>query len=238
MTKKVKKCIIIPMRGGSKGIPRKNLALFKGKPLLHYVISAAVLSDVNDIFVSTDDEEIKNESLKYPRVTVLDRDAHLAADNSTDFVVFEDFLKKHSEYDYIIHLRATYPKITSKIINDAVKYFERNEVYTYASSMRSVVKAKEVPWKMWFINKPSAQPEWLAPAIKPEISITEKHLIEHYSHPRQSLKQAFYQNAAIDIIKCKTITEARSTVGSYTVPFVMDDMVENGIDIDEIGDLE
>ena len=58
--------VIIPARGGSKGIPRKNVRLLNGQPLISYAIRNALNSKyVTDVFVSTDDEEIENVAMKY-----------------------------------------------------------------------------------------------------------------------------------------------------------------------------
>lgn len=214
------------MRGGSKGIPRKNLAPFEGKPLCHHVLQAAVDSIIprDDIWVSTDDPEIKAESLKFG-VNVIDRPAELAQDLSTDLDVFKHFICHVEWYDYIIHLRATYPRMTPKIIEGAAQHFESH--YDGCTSMRSVVKAKEIPYKMWEVTDSRDGCDTLCPIGN----------IDQVSAPRQILPQAYYQNAAIDVVKCDTIRRYNSMIGYHIIAFHMDGMVEDGVDVDVQEDL-
>lgn len=215
-----RKCILIPMRGGSKGILRKNLVDFNGKPLCHHILETAKKTGI-DVWVSTEDEEIKKEAISF-NVGVIDRPIEFAQDFSLDFDVFLHFIESAAiKYDYIVHLRATFPRIKLSTINEAIQSFE--SLYEYCSSMRSVVIATEIPWKMWVYSDDGYH-------IKP---ITNDY--NATSMPRQLLKPVFYQNAAIDIIKVKTILEENSMVGSNPVPFLMKS--EDGNDIDNIEDL-
>ena len=216
----LRKCILIPMRGGSKGIPRKNLAPFEGKLLCHHILQTAIDSGI-ETWVSTDDAEIKAESSKFG-VNVLDRPAVFADDDSTDLDVFLHFIEMLPDYDYIVHLRSTYPRMTTKIIHDADEWFRMN--YDHCTSLRSMVKATEIPWKMWVFDGKRL--------VKP---VTGKY--DPTWMPRQRLRQAFYQNAAIDIIKVDTIQRLRSMTGDRTIPYNMDGMVEDGVDIDNPEDL-
>lgn len=219
------------MRGGSKGIPRKNVVPFEGRPLCHHVLQAATESSVarDDIWVSTDDLEIKTESLKFG-VHVIDRPSELAQDLSTDLDVFKHFVdtvvdKQERGYDYIIHLRSTYPRMTPQIIEKATQHFEKH--YDGCTSMRSVVKAKEIPYKMWEVTDSHGGCDTLSPVGG----------IHQVSLPRQLLPQAYYQNAAIDLVKCDTIRKYNSMIGYHIIAFHMDGMVEDGVDIDNPEDL-
>src|SRR3989338_7229848 len=85
---------LIPARGGSKGIPRKNIRLFAGYPLIAWSIAAAKQSDfVTRIIVSTDDEEIAAIAREYSAETPFLRPIELAQDKTTDLPVFEHALK-------------------------------------------------------------------------------------------------------------------------------------------------
>src|SRR5687767_10622517 len=85
---------IIPARGGSKGIPRKNIRLFAGYPLIAWSIAAAKRSElVTRVIVSTDDEEIAAVAREYGAETPFLRPIELAQDQSTDLPVFEHALK-------------------------------------------------------------------------------------------------------------------------------------------------
>ena len=86
--------IIIPARGGSKGIPKKNIRPLAGYPLIYYAIKASKYSNINsDIVVSTDDQEI-NTIASYFGVDVLMRPNHLAKDNITLDPVIEHCMRE------------------------------------------------------------------------------------------------------------------------------------------------
>src|SRR5512138_1364692 len=93
---------LIPARGGSKGIPRKNIRNFAGYPLIAWSIAAAKQSDlVARVIVSTDDEEIASVARAYGAETPFLRPAELAQDQTTDLPVFEhalDWLKEQEGY--------------------------------------------------------------------------------------------------------------------------------------------
>ena len=95
MAKNLSKCIaIIPARGGSKGIPRKNLRIFNGKPLLYYSIETAKKSsEVQEVYVSTEDKEITNYCLRQG-VNVIERENNLANDDITLDSVISSALKR------------------------------------------------------------------------------------------------------------------------------------------------
>lgn len=222
----LKRCILIPMRAGSKGIKNKNIIRFEGKPLCTYVLNASKETGI-DTWVSTDSKTISDISVKHG-ASVIDRPKTLALDDTPDLPVFQHFIKKVKKlhdisFDYIIHLRATYPRISSEVVLRAVDEFESR--YDECSSMRSVVSATEIPWKMWFMT---------------DMGFYMRPIMDDYesvSKPRQQLQKAFYQNAAIDIIKVRTIIDNNSMIGKQPIPFVMDGMVEDGVDIDTVEDL-
>ena len=121
----MRKCVLILARGGSKSIPRKNLVEVNGNPLVSYPIEAAIKSQVSDVWVSSEDEEIIKVSKSYGANIHL-RDSSLSRDLTEDIECFTDFILSKNYYDYIVHLRATSPQISSEIINSAVKIFEEN----------------------------------------------------------------------------------------------------------------
>ena len=106
---------IIPARGGSKSIPRKNIRPLAGHPLIAYSIAAGRQSRlVTRTIVSTDDEEIAAVARQYGAETPFLRPAEFAQDNTTDFPVFTHalgWLKEHEGYqpDIIVQLRPTSP---------------------------------------------------------------------------------------------------------------------------------
>jgi len=216
----MKKCIIIPARGGSKGIPRKNLYLLLGFPLIYYPITAGKASSIDDIWVSSDDNEILNYS-KSIGANIQQRPYEISQDLSTDLEVFQYFLNNiENKYDYIVHLRATFPKITPDIIDNACYTFEKN--YDKIDSMRSVIQVTENPYKMWQINKNNL--------LSPVIQNNKLH-----SAPRQIIPITYLQNACIDIIKTSTICNLKSIIGNKCMSYVMNQ--DFNFDIDTIQDI-
>ncbi len=114
---------IIPARGGSKGIPKKNICLLAGKPLLVYTIEAAQeASTVSKVVVSTDAEEIAEVALNCG-VEVIHRPVHLAEDNSLTAPVLKHALQQIEgkiKPDKVVTLQPTSPLRTGKHIDEAV----------------------------------------------------------------------------------------------------------------------
>ena len=121
---------VIPARGGSKRIPRKNVRIMCGKPLILYSIenAAALKSDYDiDIAVSTDDEELS--LIAGDRgVDIVERGEELSADNVTlDPVIYDAVCKmeerKNKSYDIVITMQATSPTLKAETLKNAIKYF-------------------------------------------------------------------------------------------------------------------
>ena len=218
--RRLKKCVLILARGGSKAIPRKNLMVLNGKTLLQHVIDAAKHADLEHIYVSTEDAEIKKHCLELG-IDVYDRSVELSTDLTTDYPCIHEFLSNiDKDFDYIVHLRATSPQTTSMIINDAIRYFEKH--YDSFDSMRSVIRAQQTPFKMWQLNEENQ----LFPVVKGSTL---------HSVPRQILPSVYFQNACIDIIKTATILKKNDIIGDKCLAYVMDDV--HNIDIDTFDDL-
>ena len=128
MTMKKNVCII-PARGGSKRIPRKNVLLLNGKPLISYSIRAAIDSGVFDeVIVSTEDKEIKEISLKEGAL-VDDRPQHMAGDTITKVQVVKEFLERVNgldKYETVTALLPTCPFRTSRHVKEAFEIFKKN----------------------------------------------------------------------------------------------------------------
>ncbi|HNK64164.1 MAG TPA: acylneuraminate cytidylyltransferase family protein, partial [Anaerolineales bacterium] len=143
---------IIPARGGSKGIPRKNIRNFAGYPLLAWSIAAAKRSElVTRIIVSTDDEEIAAVAREWGAETPFLRPAELAQDKSTDLPLFEHalhWLHENENYhpEIIVQLRPTSPIRPQSIVDDAIRILLK---HAEADCVRGVVPAGQNPFKMW-----------------------------------------------------------------------------------------
>ncbi len=138
----MKTLIVIPARGGSKRIPRKNVRIMCGKPLICYSIENAKslkqFMDV-DVAVSTDDEEL-GSIVKKRGVEVIARPKELATDKVTlDPVIFHavNYMeeKKSIKYDTVITMQATSPTLKASTIKSAIEFFEQSDFDTIISAM-------------------------------------------------------------------------------------------------------
>ena len=220
---------IIPARGGSKGLPNKNILPLLGHPLIAYSIKAAQQSTlINRIIVSTDSEIISKIALRYGAEVPFMRPDELAGDMSTDFEVFEHALywfSKHEDYhpDLVVQLRPTSPVRTVKIIDDCIEKLDSSD----ADSIRIVTQCMATPYKMWRIldtNMP------MTPLL------TLGNVREPYNQPRQKLPQIFWQIGFLDVIKPKTILEKRSMSGDIILPYIVSQ--EFAVDIDDLSSFE
>ncbi len=138
------KCLaLIPLRGGSKGIPGKNIKLLAGKPLAAWVLEAAVDSgNFEGVFVSTDSEEISNVVLNMDLgVKVLSRPVEFATDIASTESVMMHFIN-HFDCDTLVTIQATSPLLTARDIDLALKQFKDQGL----DSMLSAVRTKRFFW--------------------------------------------------------------------------------------------
>jgi N-acylneuraminate cytidylyltransferase len=129
---------VIPARGGSKGIPKKNLYPLNGKPLIHYTIYASRYSNVDETWVSTDCQEIGNYAISQ-NVKVLKRPDYLATDTATTESVILHFAE-NVEFDAVCLVQPTSPMITCTDINRGIEMFKTGEY----SSVISVVDGDDI----------------------------------------------------------------------------------------------
>ena len=178
--KKPEIVVIIPARGNSKSIPKKNIKDFAGSPLIAYCITAAMRSEhVTRVIVSTDNDEIAQTAKKLGAEVPFIRPAELAQDDTRDFPVFEHALKwleKNENYqpDFVVHLRATSPVIPLHLVDDAIEVML---AHPDADSVRGVVPSGQNPYKMWHVDDKGA--------LRPIFNGT--WLNEPFNAPRQSL---------------------------------------------------
>jgi CMP-N-acetylneuraminic acid synthetase len=123
---------ITPARGGSKGIPRKNIKEICGKPLIAWTIDAAKKSKLLDRYiVSTEDKEIAEVSKKYG-AEVLERPKELATDEATTLSVLQHILKK-IDADIIVLLQCTSPVRDDDLIDRCIKKFQKEKADSLAT---------------------------------------------------------------------------------------------------------
>lgn len=219
---------LVLARGGSKGLPGKNVRLLGGHPLIAWSIAAARASGVVDrVVCSTDCKEIATIARKYGADVPFMRPAELASDSATDLDVFEhalSWLDDHGESpNLIVQLRPTTPFRHPSWIDTAV---ERMIADSKITCVRSVTCAEPTPYKMWSL---SADGERLLPLL------TVEGMIEPYNMPRQKLPVAYWHTGQLDVIRSDTI-RAGSMTGTQIAPLQVDrDMA---IDIDTLRDFQ
>ena len=145
----MKVLIIIPARGGSKGIPRKNLRSLANKPLIYYSINKALKVSNADVFVSTEDTEIKLMAESFG-ANVIERGIDLSLDNVTlDAVIYDAYQKVEQigkcTYDLIITIQPTSPLIKTQTIIKAIKIFEDNPK---VDTVISVTDDRHLSWTL------------------------------------------------------------------------------------------
>ena len=115
---------IIPARGGSKRLPRKNVLDLNGKPLIAYSIEAGINSKyIDKVIVTSDDDEILNVAKQYESDTI-ERPIDLASDTTTTFDAMKHTIDNCEEYDYIVLLQPTSPLRSEKHIDEAIELLE------------------------------------------------------------------------------------------------------------------
>jgi N-acylneuraminate cytidylyltransferase len=218
---------IIPARGGSKSIPRKNIQPFSGHPLIAYSIAAGLQSELVDrLIVSTDDQEIADVAESYGAEAPFMRPKELALDDTPDWPVFKhalEWLAEQEDYrpDLVVQLRPTSPLRPPDCVDRGIEMMVNT---TEADSLRGVVPSGQNPYKMWRIQDDGR----LEPLLKDEFD-------EPYNMPRQKLPSTYWQTGHIDVIRRSTILDKQTMTGEIILPLVLDPAYT--IDIDTLQDL-
>ncbi|MBA6153401.1 acylneuraminate cytidylyltransferase family protein [Gelidibacter maritimus] len=215
----MKPLIIIPARGGSKGVPGKNIKLLNGKPLIQYTIEAALeITTKENIIVSTDSPEIKSVveeiGIRVPSL----RPKELATDRVGTYEVLlheiNQLEKKGKFYDYLIFLQATSPFRTGKQIKEALKLYNDN--------MDMLVSVKETKANPYFVLREEDEKGYLVPSK----SFTADR--------RQDVPKVWELNGAIYIINTNTLKKKPINQFTKVKKYVMDEF--SSIDIDTMMD--
>jgi len=218
---------LIPARGGSKGIPRKNLALLAGKPLIAYSIEESLnCSLVNRTIVSTDDTEIAEVARSLGAEVPFLRPPEFARDDTADFPVFFhalEWLKSNERFtpDLVIQLRPTTPIRPPGIIERGIEMLLKN---LGADCVRTVRESPLTPYKMWELEK-----GFLKPFIQRDGQ-------ESYNMPRQMLPKIFQHDGVLDVIRTSTILGKNSVTGDQILPLLIEESFLT-VDIDRPVDL-
>lgn len=217
---------LIPARGGSKSIPRKNIREFAGHPLIAYSIAAALAAEtISRLVLSTDDEGIAEIGREYGAEVPFIRPDELSQDNTPDIPVFQhalNWLETNEAYqpEIVVQLRPTSPLRKKSHIDQAVwRLLEHPE----ADSIRTVCVPFQNPYKMWRINKNGF--------MQPVMTID---LPEPYNLPRQVLPDVYWQTGYVDAAWSDTIRGKNSMTGEYILPLIIG--ADEWIDIDSQDD--
>jgi CMP-N-acetylneuraminic acid synthetase len=203
---------IIPARGGSKGVPGKNIKPLAGFPLIAYSVVAAIDAKVFDkVFVSTDDENIAAVARRYGADVPFLRPAELAQDKSPDRGYIEHaigfFRNRGEEVSTFGVLRPTTPLRNSAIVAAAVSSLRSCE---QATGLRSVHPLPEPPQKMMGIEN-----GWLTGLFPHDPRP------EYYNLPRQSFPPAFHPNGYIDIVRAEQVEASTCAIfGARVLGFI------------------
>ena len=205
---------IIPARGGSKRLPRKNILDLCGKPLISWSIEAALKSKyISKVVVSSDDEEILNISSNFG-ADIIKRPYELANDTATTFDAIKHTINNLEKYDYIVLLQPTSPLRNEKHIDEAIELLEEKQ----ADAIVSVCEMDHSP--LWS-------------NILPEDGNMRGFLREEILNKRsQDLEKYYRLNGAIYICKTDKLLENKSFFLKDNIfAYIMDR--KSSIDIDE-----
>lgn len=201
---------VIPARGGSKSIPRKNIKILQGKPLVAYTIEEAKKSKyLTHLVVTTEDEEIKNISLKYGAEVPFFRPEELATDDALAIPTVQHAVItlekiKNIKYDYIIMLQPTAPLRKTEDIDKALAML----IEADADGVISVVDVDNWhPMKMKKFDENSYLIDYQAPPVE--------------NPPRQILPKVYMVNGAIYATKRDIFMEKNTFKGKKCLGYIM-----------------
>ena len=202
-------CGLIMARGGSKGIPRKNIKELNGIPLLGYVAKAADESfSLNEVWVSSEDPEILQVCGRFPWLKKHERPKELAEDDTPSVEVAKDFLSKH-DVDVLVILNACCPLTSARDIDWAT--------FLYTVNKKPVVS---------MVEDFSAHPS--------KVLVDGKCLGDFDVSTRQKLPQVLKRNTAIYITTLEYIKKHDRLFGEDTTPYIMSP--EKSFDINTMWD--
>ena len=212
MSKRPEVLAVIPARGGSKGIPRKNVKLLGGWPLIAYSIAAGLQArSVTRTIVTTDDDESATVAHQFGAEVPFIRPAALAGDDVTDFPVFEhalSWLEENEGYrpEIVVQLRPTSPFRPPGLVDEAV---EALRTRPDSHSCRTVTPSGENPFKMWTLDGHHLKP------------LLDLGFPEPYNMPRQKLPATYWQTGHVDAFWSRTILTMRTLTGSVVLPVLV-----------------
>ena len=210
---------VIPARGGSKGLPGKNIMEADGKPLLAYTIMAAQAArSIDRVILSSDDQEIIETAKRWSCDVPFQRPPALASDVASSFEVVRHAVTEVSGYDYVMLLQPTSPLREAADIDAAVDLMRASG----APSCASVCRVTQLPYLMYALSD-DGRLESLFPGHKT-------------SARRQDQPPIYRLNGAIYLVRIDRLLETEQFVDELTIAYEMPE--HRSIDIDEAADFE
>lgn len=212
---------LIPARGGSKGVPKKNLYSVQGYPLIAYsIVAARACVNIDKVIVSTDSEEIAAIARQYGADVPFLRPSQYSQDSSADADFVKHALNWFNENgifpDLFVHLRPTTPLREPILIDQAI---DKIKQFSSATSLRSAHLCPESPFK-WFLLEENFFR-----------GITTDSM-DFINNPRQQFPQVYVPNGYVDILKIQNIRETGTIHGNKVLSFITPTCIE----IDSIDD--
>lgn len=203
---------VIPARGGSKGVPRKNVRLLDGKPLIAWSIEQASQSRyVDRVIVSSEDEEICQVAKTYGAEVPFVRPAALASDTAPGVDVLCHAVEAAGgDYDYVVLLQPTSPLREADDIDAAIELCIERAV----PSVVSLAEATKSPYWMYQMESDGG----LVPVV------------ENVASNRQQLPRSYALNGAVYVLEVASLLESRAILREDTLGYVMP--TERSYDID------
>lgn len=207
---------LVLARGGSKRVPRKNIKMLHGKPLIAYAIEEAKKSVyVDRVITSTDDEEIASVARSFGSETPFMRPAEISDDKATDYPTFVhalEWLREHEDYvpDIVVQLRPTSPMRTVAHIDASIELLA---AHPEADSVRTVCAPEQSPYKMYRINDNGYLEPLLIVDGDPE----------SFNWPGQKLPKAYKHVGYVDTMWYRTLMEKKKMTGDKILPLVLEE---------------
>jgi len=215
---------VIPARSGSKSIIDKNLQMVGPKSLIEWAISVALeTKEISRVICSTDSTEYANAAKKYGAEVPYLRPKNLAADNSTDFDVFQNLIStlELGQDTILVHLRPTTPLRSSEKVSEAITLY--GKLSGKVHSLRSVHEMSESAYKTFDIS----DNQTLSPLSR-HLAILDANL------PRQKFPTTYVANGYVDVFPSKNLLTFGNLHGELIHPFTTPSVLE----VDSKNDLE
>lgn len=222
---------VIPIRGGSVGIPKKNIYPLLGKPLVSYTIKEARKSKlITRLIIYTGHPDMLKVAKRYKvEVPVME-----PKETQNDLCIFQHLLKELEQKenylpDIVVHLRATAPMRQASDIDSAIKLLIDSP---QADSVRGVCGVEETPFKMYVLDKKNK-------FLTPFLTEKEFNFMKNFPDPnavgRQNFPRVLKPSSQIDITRRNTILKLHSMIGKKILPYFVDK--KGDLDIDEPDDM-